>query len=66
MCSASSPQSSVGRRFAALVTPPRRKTRFQQWVRRYWTGFYPQGSYERFPSASLHLIPLSQALLVIW
>jgi hypothetical protein len=45
------------------LTPPRRTTRFQPLVRRYWTGFYPQGSYERFLSATLHLIPLSQASL---
>src|SRR5262245_49047527 len=31
--------------------PTRRKTRFQPLVRRYWTGFYPQGSNERFQSA---------------
>jgi hypothetical protein len=28
---------------AARVTPPRRKTRFQPLVRRYWTGFSPAG-----------------------
>jgi hypothetical protein len=37
----------------ARLTPPRRKTRFQPLVRRYWTGFYPQGSYESFQSAAL-------------
>ena len=31
--------------------PTRRKTRFQPLVRRYWTGFDPQGSNERFQSA---------------
>src|SRR5262249_15339303 len=50
-------------RFAGWVTPPRRKTRFQPLVRRYWTGSLPQGSNGRFQSASLHLILLPQALL---
>src|SRR5215472_16881651 len=39
-------------RFAGWVTPPRRKSRFQPLVRRYWTGFHPQGPYERFRGAS--------------
>lgn len=38
--------------------PVRRKTRFRPLVRRYRTGFHPQGSNERFQSASLHLILL--------
>jgi hypothetical protein len=46
-----------------LGYPIRRKTRFQPLVRRYWAGFYPQGSNGRFQSASLHLILLPQALL---
>ena len=46
-----------------LGYPIRRKTRFQPLVRRYWAGFSPQGSYGRFPSASLHLILLPQACL---
>ena len=41
----------------------RRKTRFRPLVRRYRTGFHPQGSAERFQSCFLHLIPLSQAYL---
>ena len=32
--------------------PARRKTRFQPLVRRYWTGFYPQGSTKGFRGAS--------------
>ena len=35
-----------------LGYPIRRKTRFQPLVRRYWTGFDPQGFNERFLSAS--------------
>ena len=35
------------------VTPTQRKTRFQPLVRRYWTGFHPQGSFERFQSCFL-------------
>ena len=46
-----------------LGYPIRRKTRFQPLVRRYWTGFHPQGSNERFQRASLHLILLPQTLL---
>src|SRR5262249_32852168 len=46
-----------------LGYPSRRKTRFQPLVRRYWAGFYPQGSNGRFPRVSLHLILLPQALL---
>ena len=37
------------------VTPLRRKTRFQPLVRRYWTGFYPQGPNERFPRCNRYI-----------
>jgi hypothetical protein len=37
------------------VIPLRRKTRFQPLVRRYWTGFDPQGSYERFPRCNRYI-----------
>ena len=49
---------SIARRSGSLSTlrrlgyPIRRKTRFQPLVRRYWAGFNPQGSYERFQSAT--------------
>lgn len=45
------------------VTRTPRKTRFRPLVRRYRTGFYPQGSVERFQICFLHLILLSQASL---
>jgi hypothetical protein len=38
-----------------LGYPSRRKTRFQPLVRRYWTGFDPQGSYERFPRCNRYI-----------
>ena len=44
-------------RFVARVTPTQRKTRFQPLVRRYWTGFHPQGSFERFQSCFLTSFP---------
>ncbi len=44
-------RSMVG--FAGLVTQPPRKTRFRSLVRRYRTGFHPQGSNERFQSCLL-------------
>ena len=45
-------------RFAGWITPPPRKTRFRLLARHFRTGFYPQGSFERFQSR-LHLILLS-------
>src|SRR5262245_29515036 len=38
-----------------LGYPSRRKTRFQPLVRRYWTGFDPQGSYETFPRRNRYI-----------
>ena len=52
---------SIARRSGSLSTlrrtgcPARRKTRFQPLVRRYWAGFYPQGSCERFPSCTRYI-----------
>jgi hypothetical protein len=43
--------------------PARRKTRFQPLVRRYWTGLYPQGSYERFQSAAYISSPFPKLCL---
>ena len=43
--------------------PAPRKTRFRPLVKRYRTGFHPQGSDERFQTCILHVIPLSQTSL---
>ena len=41
--------------------PSPRKARFRPLVRRYRTGFYPQGSVERFSTHFMFVGPLSQA-----
>src|SRR5262249_34529061 len=50
-------------RFVAWVTPFDARLASSRWSGATGRAFHPQGSYERFQSACLHLLLLSRALL---